>query len=466
MNFPAISPPGDPTDGRQSGEFVDLHRKFLEEFCMKSFHVYLVLLLLVGAGIAQTSSADKGGKALEKRHKKNEAAVEKYRQALRSNPDDSRAQKAICRILEEEHDFRGVVEQYRSWIDNHPTDFDRVSGLASVFEADLYDPESAIDVWRTYLSQNPPPAPAAVSHDLLGKLLLPRGRYSEAIAELRDAIELNSDPAEWHDDLARALEANGDLNEALQEFRTVSYLSPHSPEPHYSIARLLHKKGDLEGELTEFRAALSVSTNKFLGHVKLAILLLDRGDKSAAEEQFKDALAENPKSEYVLSQLARLLPPGDPSSKTADQARTTAKAKPKHGKGPKPDPQPTVPARVEAEGHYRLGTDALAFGDSAMAAAELHQAVRLDPADARYHKLLGMVLADKGGLETEAIHELRAGLTSADSEQAAIEHHTFGLLLLKLKRDQEAMEELRRAYALMPTNLTFRVDYERLQAMR
>ena len=133
---------------------------------------------------------------------------------------------AICRILRSKADHPDLAEEYRSWVDNHPTDFAAVSDLVLELAVFLHDEESAIDAWRDYVSQSPPPSTGATALNALGLLLFERRGYPQAVAELLTATQLNPDAPQFHHDLGRALEATGDLNGALQEYRGESYLAP------------------------------------------------------------------------------------------------------------------------------------------------------------------------------------------------------------------------------------------------
>lgn len=429
---------------------------------------YCTFLFLLCTCAAQTSSGDKHGKALEKQGK-SEEAIEQYRRALASNPNDLRAHLAICRILRAKENHQALADEYRSWVDSHPTDFSDVSQLAAELGRFLYDQELAIDVWEDYLSQTPPPATGATAHNALGQLLLERERYSEAVSELRRATHLQSDEPDFHRDLADALEAQGDLNGALQEHRAESYLAPDRADAHYAIAEVLRKLGDFEGELTEYRAALSVSSSKSFARVKLAILLQERGDTIAAEAQYKQAMVEYPENTYAQVKLAKLMP-----TPTADSHGTKVTALQKHdspassnnavNKLAKND-QSVDGSGADAAAHYRLGIAALAYKDYQLVEVELRDAIRLDPTKTDYHKVLGLVLVETGE-QADAIRELKAGIRSGNPLESAVDHHALGLLLLKWKKNQEAIEEFSRAYTLLPTNLTFRTDYERTQSTK
>ena len=69
-------------------------------------------------------------------------------------------------------------------------------------------------------------------HKNLGVLLADKGRLDEAVAHLRQALELRPVDADAHYTLGEALLRRGDFEPAAQEFQTVLRI-----DPQYSNAR-------------------------------------------------------------------------------------------------------------------------------------------------------------------------------------------------------------------------------------
>src|SRR5690606_35779399 len=70
-----------------------------------------------------------------------------------------------------------------------------------------------------------------------------RGRWAEAESELRKAISLNPDQAEWHFNLGLTLEAAGRDLEALASYERATELLPDQPDPLVAagvVANRLH----------------------------------------------------------------------------------------------------------------------------------------------------------------------------------------------------------------------------------
>jgi tetratricopeptide (TPR) repeat protein len=83
-----------------------------------------------------------------------------------------------------------------------------------------------------------------------------RGRWAEAEAELRKAISLNPDQAEWHFNLALTLEAAGREPEALASYEHAIDLMPTQVEPLVAAGSLSNRLGQFRRALERFDQAL------------------------------------------------------------------------------------------------------------------------------------------------------------------------------------------------------------------
>ena len=63
-----------------------------------------------------------------------------------------------------------------------------------------------------------------------------RGRWAEAEAELRKAISLNPDQAEWHFNLGLTLEQAGRDSDAMISYQRAIELMPDQPDPLVAAA--------------------------------------------------------------------------------------------------------------------------------------------------------------------------------------------------------------------------------------
>ena len=91
----------------------------------------------------------------------------------------------------------------------------------------------------------------------LGIMLSKLGRREEAEVYLREALEYKPDFPEAHYRLGMILEKWGKVEDAIEEFRQAAALDEDYPEPVYALARLYRRTGDMKKArkaLKEFQA--------------------------------------------------------------------------------------------------------------------------------------------------------------------------------------------------------------------
>jgi tetratricopeptide (TPR) repeat protein len=116
--------------------------------------------------------------------------------------------------------------------------------------------DEAIGLYRRSIELHPTPE----AHTFLGWTLSFLGRYQEAIAECKTAIEIDPDFGNpWNDtgayliELGRDEEAIPYLERALEAKRYESRCFPH-----FNLSRVYHKKGMLQKAEAELRRAIEI----------------------------------------------------------------------------------------------------------------------------------------------------------------------------------------------------------------
>ncbi len=276
----------------------------------------------------------------------------------------------------------------------------------------------------------------AAELEKLAPVLRPTG-LQKAAAEYRAAVA--AAPNDWvlQKDLGELLTLMGDLAGAEKCCRAVAQTLPHDPGARLELGSLLVQSGRANDAIAEFQAALrlrpnSVSALNGLGFANIAL-----GRQTEAVRLFQTALSLDPYSSETHLNLATALQGAGQAEPARTQVRLAL----------------TEPLKTP-EALVRLAKVCLTQGWVNEALTNLSRAVRLNPADATAHYLLGGAL-DGSGRYAEALQEFSDAVRlNPDLAGARL---GFGLELSRLGRGAEAAEQLATAVQLNPNSIEARL---------
>ena len=149
----------------------------------------------------------------------------------------------------------------------------------------------AIAEWRNALNMNP--ADDRANHSL-GALLMQTGRLAEAQPLFEQAIRTNPDYPNANADLGVVLAAAGRMDEAIPHFEKELSLTPGSAYAHSNYARALAQFGRLDEAIVHFRKAVEAEPNDASVHTNLGRALAMQRNLPAAMAEFERAVQVNP----------------------------------------------------------------------------------------------------------------------------------------------------------------------------
>ncbi len=135
--------------------------------------------------------------------------------------------------------------------------------------------------------------------------LLALGRFEEAIAEGKRAIELDPLSPIINADLGQNLYAARRYDEAIAQLRKTLEIDPTFYYAHYNLGMALQRKGDVPAAIAEYTKAQQLSDDLFV-QVLLAAAKAQSGDKDAAIQMLAE-LEELSQHRYVRSYWRTLL---------------------------------------------------------------------------------------------------------------------------------------------------------------
>ena len=123
-----------------------------------------------------------------------------------------------------------------------------------------------------------------------------QGRFGEAVALLRRAIEQRPDDALPWNNLGSALAEHGDLDAAIEAFRKCTELAPQRAAPWFNLGRALDVRSRVEEAHVALLEALKRDPAHVSARVTLARVLQFMGRIEEAEAEYRRVLAARPES--------------------------------------------------------------------------------------------------------------------------------------------------------------------------
>jgi len=296
------------------------------------------------------------------------------------------------------------------------------------------------------------------AHNLLGNHYFGQEDYELAIAEYQKATRINPDFSQPYNQLGYAHRFMENFAEAEEAFEKYIELIPDDPNPYDSYAELLMKMGRYDESVEQYQKALEVNPNFPPSHIGIATNLNFKGDHEAARQQLQK-----------LYDMAR----NDGERRAAHFAISVSYV----------DEGNWDAALEEQDKAYALAekiNDAAAMGGDLIVMGNiLLEAGRIDEAQAKYEKSVEVAEASDLAEEVKGnfrrgyfFNAARAALKRGDIEtakaqaekyrqqveavrnpfQIKLSHQVAGMIALKEKEYDKALEELQKSSLQNPYN--------------
>jgi Flp pilus assembly protein TadD/mono/diheme cytochrome c family protein len=276
----------------------------------------------------------------------------------------------------------------------------------------------------------------------LASALAGQGKYPEAIATYRRALQTHPGDERTLNELGAALENSGDWQQAQKTFSEDVAAHPDTCNARFNLARLDLKHDRVSSAEQEFRTMLERCPPDETMHNGLAAALESEGHGEAAETEFRAALAIDAHDFTALFNLGDLALQSGQPRQAAELLEGAVQQHP-----------------TDVDAHQRLAEAYALTGRMEDAMAELREAIKLSPADPSLHALLSQALASAGQLE-QAIAERKAALRLRADD--ADDWNNLGVLEARVGRYGDAREDFLHALKLEPAHAQARANLQRL----
>jgi tetratricopeptide (TPR) repeat protein len=134
----------------------------------------------------------------------------------------------------------------------------------------------------------------ASAYEVRGAEALGKRQWTEAVTNLRKAIELAPNNAFTHLNLGTALYLTGDGRGALEQFEIAIRLSPDLAKAHYAIGVLMEASGRDREAIERFSAAVSAEPSYIEAHLQLADALRRNGRPEESLAHYTEVIKTSP----------------------------------------------------------------------------------------------------------------------------------------------------------------------------
>lgn len=261
------------------------------------------------------------------------------------------------------------------------------------------------------------------------RMLIQNEDYAGAQAQFRALLE--QDPQDWETLFSVALLDTQleNYDRAIAAYTRLIGVDQRADESQYNLALIYQEQGETEKAIEHFRQ-VRIGTNNFLAAQQQATRLsIELGRLDDAHAWLSQLSRGQPRLEIIFTTIESSLLIQQDYVSEAEQLLNTALNK-------YPNETDLLFARV-------LYYDSQ--GDRAGSERDLRQIIRMLPEDSRALNHLGYMLADQTTRYEEALELIERAIAVSPDDPAIID--SLGWVLYKLGRYEEALVQMRRAYA-------------------
>jgi tetratricopeptide (TPR) repeat protein len=358
-----------------------------------------------------------------------EAAIEKFREALRISPNYPEAMVNIGALLFRVDKPAEAVDVLERLVEIDPDNGSAHVNLGAGLEG-LGRFEEAAAHYQEALRLIPDNAPA---HNNLGNVLQALRRYDEAVTHHQEALRLNPDNAMVHINLGNALQVLGRFEEAVARYNEALQLKPDSAEAHNNLGFALYGEDHIEEAVAHCQEALRLNPDYTEAHTNLANALKKQGNLDGAIVHYREVLRLKPSDAQGHTNLGVVLHALGRPEEAVVAYQQALRIRPDN-----------------AEAHYKQGLALQSLGRTEDAITHYQEVLRIKPDFVGVNYNLGTALQALGLLD-EALAHYQVILQVKPDDVAA--HSRSGTALEALGRFQEALVHHNDALRYSPKNV-------------
>jgi tetratricopeptide (TPR) repeat protein len=210
-------------------------------------------------------------------------------------------------LYEESGEVEKALEQFKNALAKAPDDPDLMLRVGAAYVA-IGRPDDALPILRKVLEKR---AQSAEANHYLGRALLAKGggNMTEAMRNLKHAVELDPNRAEFHLYVAWAANESNpvQLGLAKEEVEKALALDKLLADAYWQRGVTERKEGAVEDALKDLQHALELKPSRIEAHAVMAECYEDKNDEGSAVAQWQKAIGANDRQPYWRYRYGKLL---------------------------------------------------------------------------------------------------------------------------------------------------------------
>lgn len=357
----------------------------------------------------------------------NEAAIEEFKFALKSDPKSVPALGGLAKALIAQKRYSAAIAYLR----DGPPDPALQDDLAVAYSSNG-DVAEALKLLAQLVQQNPS---SADRHARLGLAYTQDSQFRQAVDEFRKALRLDSRNDATRLSYVKALIILGEFQTALPEIQNYFRRKPHDFDALYLMGAVDRGLGDYAAAEPLLEHAVVLNPNHYDSRYNLGFVLAKLGKPQEALVHLEKAAQLNPASGEVRFQLAAVLRSLGQEQRAREELEGFQEKKQQSVK------EDVAGTKVNQANEY------FQAGEYQRAADLYREALGQNPGNARTYYDMALALDQLGNIAEE--REALKKAMSLDSGLARA-HNQLGFLDLQAGQPAEAETELKAAIALDP----------------
>ena len=177
--------------------------------------------------------------------------------------------------------------------------------LGVVLETEQHDLDGALELYRKAEKEIPKFARTTI-HGTIASVLLRQGRNEEALAEARQALNIDPSSTTGCNSMGLVMRANGEDKEAAKYFQLAIKSDPENYEAHINYGMTMVKIRNWDEAIAHLAPIARLLPRRFIARTYLARALAGRGDFEQAIAELQQILEMKPDSRVARETLREI----------------------------------------------------------------------------------------------------------------------------------------------------------------